>query len=93
MILPMADAIGDNVAGEVLTHRTFLGSLGTATLAAEREPTVAAIISEFRHRSHADVICTRTFDGLAHVIEEFVVTGKPLYPVERTLLVTGVLAF
>ena len=33
------------------------------------------------------------FDGLTHVIEELFVTGKPLYPVERTLLTTGVLAF
>ncbi|MFB3829312.1 MAG: hypothetical protein ACE15B_21265 [Bryobacteraceae bacterium] len=33
------------------------------------------------------------FDGLAHCIEELFVTGKPLYPVERTLLTTGALAF
>lgn len=33
------------------------------------------------------------FDGLAHAIEELFVAGKPLYPVERTLLTTGVLAF
>jgi len=33
------------------------------------------------------------FDGLTHVIEELFVTGKPLYPIERTLLTTGILAF
>jgi hypothetical protein len=33
------------------------------------------------------------FDGLTDCIEQFFVSGKPLYPVERTLLTTGVLAF
>ncbi len=33
------------------------------------------------------------FDGPTHVIKEFFFTGKPLYPVERTLLVTGMLVF
>ncbi len=45
------------------TRRTFLASLGATALTAERKPSVAAIITEFRHRSHADVICTRIFDG------------------------------
>ncbi|MFN0121233.1 MAG: hypothetical protein ACKV2V_12105 [Blastocatellia bacterium] len=31
------------------------------------------------------------FDGLVDFIEQFFVTGKPLYPVERTLLTTGAL--
>jgi hypothetical protein len=32
------------------------------------------------------------FDGLVHCMEEMFVTGKPLYPVERTLLATCTLA-
>lgn len=33
------------------------------------------------------------FDGLVHCIEELFVSGRPVYPVERTLLTTGVLSF
>lgn len=33
------------------------------------------------------------FDGLVRCIEEFFVTGKPVYPVERTLYASGMLAF
>lgn len=33
------------------------------------------------------------FDGLVYCIEQLFLTGKPMYPVERTLLTTGMLAF
>jgi hypothetical protein len=33
------------------------------------------------------------FDGLVHCIEEMFVTGRAVYPVERTVLTTGALAF
>ncbi len=33
------------------------------------------------------------FDGLVHCIEELFVSGRAVYPVERTLLTTGALAF
>ncbi len=33
------------------------------------------------------------FDGLTHCIEELFVSGRSFYPVERTPLTTGVLAF
>jgi hypothetical protein len=33
------------------------------------------------------------FDGLVYCIEQLFLTGKPMYPVERTLLTTGTLAF
>jgi hypothetical protein len=50
------------------SRRSFLAAAGLAPLAATAPaqgalPKVAAIITEFRHRSHADVICTRMLDG------------------------------
>lgn len=47
-----------------LSRRGLLFGLAGALLAAQRpKPKVAAIVTEFRHRSHADVICTRILDG------------------------------
>ena len=47
-----------------LSRRQLLAGLGVGALRAQdRRPTVAAIVTEFRHRSHADVICTRILDG------------------------------
>ena len=47
-----------------LTRRGLLLGLGAGLLRAQDlRPKVAAIITEFRHRSHADVICTRLLDG------------------------------
>ena len=48
----------------VLSRRKLLAGFGTALLSAQdSRPKVAAIVTEFRHRSHADVICTRILDG------------------------------
>jgi hypothetical protein len=43
-------------------------------------PTTGSVLSDYVNFSH-----------LGHVIELFVQRGRPIYPVERTLLVTGVL--
>ena len=43
-------------------------------------PTTGSVLSDYLNVSH-----------LGHVIEMFVQRGRPIYPVERTLLVTGVL--
>lgn len=50
------------------SRRSFLAAAGLAPLARrawaqDARPKVAAIVTEFRHRSHADVICTRILDG------------------------------
>ena len=50
------------------SRRSFLAAAGLAPLARaaraqDSRPKVAAIVTEFRHRSHADVICTRILDG------------------------------
>ncbi len=46
------------------SRRGFLAGLGGAVLSAQQaKRKVAAIVTEFRHRSHADVICTRILDG------------------------------
>jgi hypothetical protein len=48
----------------LISRRGLLLGLGGALFAAEPpKPKVAAIITEFRHRSHADVICSRLLDG------------------------------
>ena len=51
-------------ARDLLSRRELLLGLGGVSLRAQSsKPTVAAIVTEFRHRSHADVICTRILDG------------------------------
>ena len=52
------------IAPATLSRRRLLAGLGAAALKAQQSrPKVAAIVTEFRHRSHADVICTRILDG------------------------------
>ncbi len=47
-----------------LSRRQLLAGLGVGAVRAQDHwPSVAAIVTEFRHRSHADVICTRILDG------------------------------
>lgn len=59
---------------------TFAGQLeGRA------DPVATYFGAAARHAPH--------FNGLVHCIEEMFVTGTPLYPVERTLLTSGALAF
>ena len=43
-------------------------------------PTTGSVLSDYVNFSH-----------LGHVLELFVQRGRPIYPVERTLLVTGIL--
>ena len=53
-------------------------------------------------RGHAEPLSTELwlqprrpfshFSGLVHYIEQMIVSGRPAYPVERTLLTTGALA-
>jgi hypothetical protein len=52
---------------------------------AEPQATHFGFLQERRPLAH--------FDGLVYCIEEMFTTGKPLYPVERTLLTTGALSF
>jgi hypothetical protein len=54
-------------------------------LAGEREPRAAAFyVGPWNNRN--------LFKALSHAIQDFIRTGKSPYPVERTLLTTGVLA-
>ena len=64
------------------------GFLFAARMARQAQP-VAASFSDAMQTTRP----LPHFDGLVDVIEEFFVTRKPVYPVERTLLTTGTLAF
>lgn len=57
----------------------FAGAAGSQTLACKY-----GLTEKSRTLPH--------FDGLAHNIEELMLTGKAPYPVERTVLTTGALA-
>ncbi len=63
------------------------GWVFAAKLAGESRP-LATHFGPFRSGRHLP-----HFDGLVRCIEEFFVTRRPVYPVERTLLVSGVLDF
>lgn len=53
------------IQSSTLSRRQLLLGLGggLALRGQAPKPKVAAIVTEFRHRSHADVICTRILDG------------------------------
>ena len=61
--------------------------LFAAQLAGRRDPVSShfGLVDQGRPLPH--------FDGLVHCIEELFVSGRPVYPVERTLLTTGTLSF
>ncbi|HWQ57261.1 MAG TPA: hypothetical protein VN442_26495 [Bryobacteraceae bacterium] len=46
-----------------MNRRTFLGATAGALAAAPAKKTVAAIVTAYYPRSHADVICSRIFEG------------------------------
>jgi hypothetical protein len=62
-----------------VTDWGFAGTAGGKTMACKYGP-----IGKARPLPH--------FDGLAHNIEEMFLSGRPPYPVERTVLTTGTLA-
>jgi hypothetical protein len=64
------------------------GWMFAAWLAGQQEPLSTSFGIQGRERRDLP-----HFDGLVHALEEFFVMGQPVYPVERTLLTTGVLAF
>lgn len=46
-----------------ITRRSFAGAVAAPLLAAPRKKTVAAIVTEYRHYSHADVVVGRLLGG------------------------------
>ncbi len=65
------------------------GHVSSAAFAADIDGEKDLVSCHFRGQS---VRPYGIFSGFVHYIEEMMITGRPSYPVERTLLTTGVLA-
>ena len=71
----------------------FNGQTSGWTFAAKRKGTAEPLATHFgqpRDSAHSRPLAH--FDGLVHCVEEMFITGKPVYPVERTLLTTCALS-
>jgi hypothetical protein len=68
------------------------GQVNAWSFAAKMKDTTEPVSTYFEQGDQKGSRPFPHFDGLAHCMEELFVTGKPLYPVERTLLTTCTLA-